>query len=50
MGDMKFYNPLKHKVKRESVKEVPEKTPIVKNIDWSDFKTAADKEWESFVK
>ena len=32
------------------VKEAFENTSVEKDVDWSDFKTEADKEWESFVK
>ena len=31
-------------------KETPKASPVVKDVDWSDFKIEADKEWESFVK
>jgi hypothetical protein len=34
----------------KDVKEASKKSPVVKDVDWTDFKTAADKEWESFVK
>jgi len=36
----------------KGAKEAPknQNSPVAKNIDWSDFKSEADKEWESFVK
>ena len=34
----------------KGTKEASKKSPVEKDIDWSDFKTKADKEWESFIK
>ncbi len=33
-----------------SAKKAFEKTSVEKDIEWSDFKSEADKEWEAFIK